>query len=163
MSEYGNSLESKGLKIKKCAFFLWGLVKLKLKAESVCLCERVAAIETDFILYVFPLSMYCVVALEKSTALSVSKGIRGKGRGGHNSQLSHGHMGSTQREREIEKNSTALLLLLITGQRYCQGLFLCSFLFSLWKKFVLGSQKNKKTIRKTLKALLDTIKQALIG
>ena len=64
MSEYGNSLESKGLKVKKCAFFLWGLVKLKLKAESVCLCERVAAIETDFILYVFPLSMYCVVALE---------------------------------------------------------------------------------------------------
>lgn len=96
MSEYGNTLESKGLKIKKCAFFLWGLVKLKLKAESVCLCERVAEIETDFFfLYVFPLSMYCVVALVKSTALSVSKGIRGKGRegglwGSQLTTLSHG-------------------------------------------------------------------------
>ena len=47
-----------------------------------CLCERVAAIETDFIyiyIYVF-LSMHCAVALENSTVLSVSKGIRGMGR-----------------------------------------------------------------------------------
>ena len=113
--------------------------------------------------FLSPCIVLSLLSLEKSTALSVSKGIRGKGRGGHNSQLSHGHMGSTEREREIEKNSTALLLLLITGQRYCQGLFLCSFLFSLLKKFVLTSQKNKKIIRRTLKALLDTIKHALIG
>ena len=53
-----------------------------------CLCERVAAIETDFI-YIYIdicvcvcvfLSMHCAVALENSTVLSVSKGIRGMGR-----------------------------------------------------------------------------------
>ena len=47
-----------------------------------CLCERVAAIETDFIyIYIYMyLSMHCAVALENSTVLSVSKGIRGMGR-----------------------------------------------------------------------------------
>ena len=47
-----------------------------------CLCERVAAIETDFIyIYIYMyLSMHCAVALENSTVLSLSKGIRGMGR-----------------------------------------------------------------------------------
>ena len=141
----------------------WWSWNWKLRA-CVCVSVWQQLRQTLFYMYFLsPCIVLSLLSLEKSTALSVSKGIRGKGRGGHNSQLSHGHMGSTEREREIEKNSTALLLLLITGQRYCQGLFLCSFLFSLLKKFVLTSQKNKKIIRRTLKALLDTIKHALIG
>ena len=102
MSEYGNSLESKGLKIKKCAFFLWGLVKLKLKAESVCLCERVAAIETDFFFFMYFLSPCIVLSLLRSLRRCLSQrvyeGREGKGAcGGHNSRLCH--MGD--REREI--------------------------------------------------------------
>ena len=102
VSEYGNSLESKGLKIKKCAFFLWGLVKLKLKAESVCLCERVAATETDFFFYMYFLSP-CIVlsllwSLRRCLSQRVYEGREGKGAcGGHNSRLCH--MGD--REREI--------------------------------------------------------------
>ena len=114
-----------------------------------------------FFICISSLHVLCCRSWEVYGAVCL-KGYTREGKGGSQlTTLSHGY--HREREREIVKNCTTLLLLLITGQRYCQGLFLFSFLFSLLKKFVLTSQKNKKIIRRTLKALLDTIKLALIG
>ena len=84
-------------------FFLWGLVKLKLKAESVCLCERVAAIETDFFFNMYFLSPCIVLSLLRSLRRCLSQRVYEGREGGVTTHNSVTRVSQRERDRDCEE------------------------------------------------------------